>query len=368
MSQNKTQKALFIDTKLGPFTLHNDHPIPKPGHGQLLVRIEAAALNPVDWKIQKLGWFVDKYPVLIGTDIAGVVQEVGEGASKGFAKGDRVVFQGAWSGDMAGFQQYALTNAVTTAKIPSHISFDEASTLPVACAAAVAGFYLAPPSGAGLTPPFNEAGRGKYKGKPAVILGGATSVGQFALQLAKLSGFSPIITTASPKHSDHLKTLGATHILDRRLSTESLSAEIHKITRAGPGGPSSNPNPINFVFDSVSSPTTQQTGLNLLIEGGTLVLVLPSSLKGEPSWDVNHVEVDGKQVYTTLGIWTFPNTKDLGEAFYRSLEGLLERGDVKPNRVEVVHGGLGGIVEGLKRMENDLVSGVKLVVHPQETV
>ncbi|KAG6834714.1 hypothetical protein H0H93_007860, partial [Arthromyces matolae] len=174
-----TQKALFIDTKLGPFTLHTDHPIPKPGHGQLLVRIEAAALNPVDWKIQKLGWFVDKYPVLIGTDIAGVVQEVGEGASKGFAKGDRVVFQGAWSGDMAGYQQYALTNAVTTAKIPSHISFDEASTLPVACAAAVAGFYLAPPSGAGLIPPFNEAGRGKYKGKPAVILGGATSVGQF---------------------------------------------------------------------------------------------------------------------------------------------------------------------------------------------
>ncbi|KAG6825525.1 hypothetical protein H0H93_000573, partial [Arthromyces matolae] len=145
---------------------------------QLLVRVEAVALNPVDWKIQKYGIFLEEYPGLIGTDIAGVVVQVGEEV-KDFVKGDRVVFQGAWAKDLAGYQQYTLTNAVTTAKIPSHLSFDQASTIPVAGAVVVAGFYLNPPNGAGLENPFVPSGRGKYAGKPAIVLGGATSVGQF---------------------------------------------------------------------------------------------------------------------------------------------------------------------------------------------
>ncbi|KAG5716491.1 hypothetical protein E4T56_gene13667, partial [Termitomyces sp. T112] len=172
-----TQKGLFLDAKFAPFTL-KEHSIPKPGPSQLLVRIEATALNPVDWKIQKYGIFIEDYPALIGTDIAGVVEEVGEGTS-GFAKGDRVVFQGGWTVDMAGYQQYTLTNSLTTAKIPSHVSFDQAATIPVAAAAAVAGSYLPQPHGAGLTTPFDASGRGKYAGKPVLILGGATSVGQF---------------------------------------------------------------------------------------------------------------------------------------------------------------------------------------------
>ncbi|KAG6898957.1 hypothetical protein C0993_002327 [Termitomyces sp. T159_Od127] len=109
-----TQKALFLDAKSAPFTL-KEHSIPDPAPGQLLVRIEATALNPVDWKIQKYGIFIEDYPALIGTDIAGVVDEVGQDVS-GFVKGDRVVFQGSWTIDMAGYQQFALTNAATTAK------------------------------------------------------------------------------------------------------------------------------------------------------------------------------------------------------------------------------------------------------------
>ncbi|KAG6859000.1 hypothetical protein C0991_001517, partial [Blastosporella zonata] len=89
------------------------------------------------------------------------------------------VFQGACVRDLAGFQQYTLTYAVTTAKIPPHISFDEAATIPVAAAAAVAGYYLPRPHSGGFTPPFDPSARGKYAGKPLVILGGATSVGQF---------------------------------------------------------------------------------------------------------------------------------------------------------------------------------------------
>ncbi|KAG6840149.1 hypothetical protein C0991_008586, partial [Blastosporella zonata] len=302
-----TQKALFLDNKLGPFTLR-ERPVPKPGPGQLLVKIETTALNPVDWKIQKYGIFLQEsdYPALVGTDIAGVVEEIGEGAS-GFAKGDRV--HGAWANDLAGYQQYTLTYAVTTAKIPSHISFDEAATLPVAITATVAGYYLSQPHGAGLTHPFDPSNQRKYAGKPLVILGGATSVGQFAIQFGKLSGFSPIFTTASTKHESFLKSLGATHVLDRNLSTPALDAEIRKITSS----------PIEVVYDAVSLPDTQATGYSLLADGGRLILVLPPAIEA----------VEGKGIFSVLGLWTFPYSKDLGAEFYRNLTRLLETGDVK---------------------------------------
>ncbi|KAG6827875.1 hypothetical protein H0H92_010144 [Tricholoma furcatifolium] len=347
------QKALFLQSRFGEFSL-GENDIPKPGVGQLLVRIEAVALNPVDWKIQKWGAFVDHFPAVIGTDLAGVVEETGEDVT-GFAKGDRdknsyrgSVFQGGWANDMAGFQQYTLTNVVTTAKIPPHLSFDEAATVPVGVAAAVAGLYLPNPYGAGLTHPFDPSTRGKYASKPLIVLGGATSVGQFAIQVGRLSGFSPIITTASrAKHDSHLKSLGATHILDRNLSSEALAAEIRKITSK----------PLEIVYDAVSVPDTQATGYSLLSDGGSLVIVLAPTIKAE----------EGKHIFHITGMWSFPHSKDLGAKFYNSLSALLETGEIKPNRVEVVSGGLGGILDGLKRLELDQVSGVKLVVHPQET-
>ena len=83
-----TQKALILDAKLGKFGI-NTIPVPKPGPGQILVKIKAAALNPVDWKVQKYGVFVDTYPAILGTDIAGDVEELGEGVTD-LKKGDRV--------------------------------------------------------------------------------------------------------------------------------------------------------------------------------------------------------------------------------------------------------------------------------------
>ena len=83
-----TQKALVIEKKPGNFQLA-DIAIPKPGYGEILVKVQAAALNPSDWKVQKYGAFVDKYPVVLGSDIAGDVEDVGPGVT-GFLKGDRV--------------------------------------------------------------------------------------------------------------------------------------------------------------------------------------------------------------------------------------------------------------------------------------
>lgn len=58
-------------------------------HGEILIKVQATSLNPVDWKIQKYGVFIEKFPAILGTDVAGDVEELGEGVNK-FKKGDRV--------------------------------------------------------------------------------------------------------------------------------------------------------------------------------------------------------------------------------------------------------------------------------------
>ena len=84
-----TQKALILDAKLGNFSVDIAAQVPKPGSGEILVKVKAAALNPIDWKIHKYGFFVEKFPAILGTDIAGDVEEIGEGVTE-FQKGDRV--------------------------------------------------------------------------------------------------------------------------------------------------------------------------------------------------------------------------------------------------------------------------------------
>lgn len=84
-----SQKALFPTKKHGDIIV-DEAPVPKPGRGEVLVKVLAAALNPVDWKVQKLGILVGDYPTILGNDLAGVVEEVGEGVGDRWRAGDRV--------------------------------------------------------------------------------------------------------------------------------------------------------------------------------------------------------------------------------------------------------------------------------------
>jgi NADPH:quinone reductase-like Zn-dependent oxidoreductase len=82
------QKALLLDSQQGNFTLGISK-VYRPGPRQLLLKVKATALNPVDWKIQKFGFFVTDFPAVVGTDISGEVIAVGEGVTK-FKVGDPV--------------------------------------------------------------------------------------------------------------------------------------------------------------------------------------------------------------------------------------------------------------------------------------
>ncbi|KAL0570054.1 hypothetical protein V5O48_011909 [Marasmius crinis-equi] len=341
-----TQKALLLMTEKGSFAL-GTRAVPTVAKGELLVKVKAAALNPVDWKIQKEGRaFLKEYPLVLGMDIAGDVVEIGEGA-RGFQTGDRVLLQGWFDSDYAGFQQYAKVPADITAKIPDSMSYSQAASVPQAFATAAIGLFSTT-SGASLNPNFDKSIQ--FEGQPAVVIGGATSVGQCVIQLLKFSGFSPIITYASAHHTDLLKGLGATHIIDRKsVLIKSLPVEVERVTKTS----------VKTIYDAVSSTETVEASYATLSEGGDLILVLPTARVKSP--------VEGKKVHNVFGGVFTEATRPFGRVMYKKLEQFLEDGTVRPNRVEELPNGLAGITDGLERLRNNEVSGKKLVVLPQET-
>jgi NADPH:quinone reductase-like Zn-dependent oxidoreductase len=88
MSLPKTQKVLHLPAIKQDYVVATAD-VYSPGPGELLVKVEAAALNPSDWKAQETGYYINSYPQIMGSDAAGTVVAVGEGIT-GFQVGDRV--------------------------------------------------------------------------------------------------------------------------------------------------------------------------------------------------------------------------------------------------------------------------------------
>ncbi|KAI0635549.1 GroES-like protein [Trametes polyzona] len=348
-----TQKSLALLAKQGQWTV-TEFPVPTPGPKDVLVKITATALNPVDWKIQAFGLFVTEFPYVGGTDAAGIVDEVGAEVTN-VAKGDRILFQGWFENSKATFQQYAIVPAEIVAKIPDNVSEDQAASVPLGLATVVTGLYNHDPKAKSVSfpAPWEEGGASKFSGKPAFIIGGSSSVGQYAIQMAKLSGFSPIIATSSLRHEEFLKSIGATYVIDRTLPASTIQAEVSKLV----GG-----KPIPFVYDAISLPDTQPLAYDVLAPGGHLLLVLAENISAE-----RKKEGDNKTVVTVFGNVHTPENRAVGVALYSRLTEWLATGKLVPNRVEVLPNGLAGIPDGLERMKQDKVSGTKLIGRPQET-
>ncbi|RPD72429.1 GroES-like protein [Lentinus tigrinus ALCF2SS1-7] len=348
-----TQKALYVPEKQAPFKI-GDAPLYEPGPKEVLVKLFATALNPVDWKIQTYGYFITNYPTILGTDAAGIVEKVGSEVTN-VAKGDKVVFQGWFENKYATFQQYTLVPAEITAKIPENISFDQAASVPLTLATVLIPNFNHNPEGntANFTAPWEEGGKEKYAGKPAFIVGGSSSVGQYAIQVAKLSGYSPIITTASLRNEALLKSFGATAVIDRSLPAPEILAEIQKIT----GG-----KPIEYAYDAISLADTQALAYDALAPGGTLIIVLDESVPAEKK-----KASDDKRVVHAFGSVHPPENRAVGVEIYKRLSEWLRTGVIVPNHVEVLPNGLAGIPDGLQRMKEDKVSATKLIARPQET-
>ncbi|KAF5602478.1 oxidoreductase [Fusarium pseudocircinatum] len=200
--------AAVLPIKQGQLTIQQ-RPVPTPKEGELLVHNAAVAANPSDWRIQALGLSAN-FPAVLGSDLSGVVVSVGPGVTR-FKPGDRVIAfaLGVISEniDKAAFQTYTLLDEAATTHLPDGISFDEGSVLPVGVLTAAIALF----DGLGL--PMREK-TAKEDGA-ILVWSGASAVGVSAVQIAHALGWT-VYATASPKHHEWLKTLGATGAWDYR--------------------------------------------------------------------------------------------------------------------------------------------------------
>lgn len=193
-------KAFVMTRYGGPEVAElRDVPAPVARVGELLVRVHAAGLNPVDFKTrQGMLKVVQRYalPVVMGNELAGVVEAVGAGVS-GFAVGDRV-FARVPKGSMGALAEFAALSADVVAKMPKGLDFTTAAGVPLA----------------GLT--ALQALRDELRlgpGSRVFITGGAGGVGTFAIQLAKWLG-AEVTTTASQRGRELVERLGADVVVD----------------------------------------------------------------------------------------------------------------------------------------------------------
>jgi NADPH:quinone reductase-like Zn-dependent oxidoreductase len=199
-SNAPTMKAVVMNEYGGPEVLkYQDAPKPEPKDDEILVRVIAAAVNPVDTYVRQ-GKFgrraLDNGPAILGYDIAGVVEKTGANARK-FKKGDAVycylsVMRGG------GYAEFAIAKESETGLKPKNISFEEAAAVPLAATTA----WQALIDSAKID-----------KGQMVLVHGGSGGVGSFAIPIAKARG-AKVIATASTAHQPTLKQLGVDQAID----------------------------------------------------------------------------------------------------------------------------------------------------------
>jgi NADPH:quinone reductase-like Zn-dependent oxidoreductase len=163
---------------------------PSPADGELLVRLRAASVNPVDWK-NRTGYREQPLPVILGIDMAGIVEQ---SRADGFAEGD-AVFGKASSGSYA---ELAVGSADAIVQKPDGLSFEQAAALPVAGLTAWQAL-------------FDKAGL--QSGQTVLIAGAAGGVGHLGVQFAKRAG-ARVIGTGSSRSRDFVLGLGADEFVD----------------------------------------------------------------------------------------------------------------------------------------------------------
>ncbi|KAK8093065.1 dehydrogenase azaJ [Apiospora kogelbergensis] len=221
------EKVRPLAVKPGPYT--------PPGPNQILVRVAAVAVNPIEYIKQDLGGLLYgwvKCPHVLGSDVAGTVVEVGgsEEATGRFRPGDRVVGQALGSekkfnnSTMGAFQHYVLLQTNMVSPIPDGLSFEKAAVLPLALSTASCGLFqrdqlaLRHPVAIADTAADDK----KAEKETLIIWGGSTSVGCNAIQLACAAGYE-IVTTCSPRNFDLVKSLGAAAAFDYRDANAAVS-------------------------------------------------------------------------------------------------------------------------------------------------
>ncbi|KAI8809390.1 zinc-binding oxidoreductase-like protein CipB [Cladochytrium replicatum] len=187
-------------------------PTPTPGPEEVLIEVHAIALNPIDVYSQSMGFMIDSYPAVIGSDVGGAVLSVGSSVptSTDIKPGQRVAalapsFVRKGAPDYGAFQKRVIVPYQAVTLLPDSISFTEAAVLPLSVMTAWFGLNTVSVSISTSHSPEDKKG--------FLLWSASGSVGTAVLQVAKSMGFY-VYATASSKHHEYLKTLGAHRLFD----------------------------------------------------------------------------------------------------------------------------------------------------------
>jgi NADPH:quinone reductase-like Zn-dependent oxidoreductase len=235
-----------------------DVPRPEPGPTEVLLRVAAAGVNPVDWKVRARGGIPAELPFTVGWDVAGVIEEVGSGVTW-LAPGDRVFGMPRFPREAACYAEYVVSPSRQLTRIPPWLSDVEAAAIPLA--GLTAWQSLVETCGVGA-------------GSRVLLLGAAGGVGHFAVQIAKARGAWVAGTSSAEKH-DFLAGLGVDEPLDK---DEEIGIRE-----------------VDVMLDAVGG-ETGVAALPAMREGGTLVTLSASAVAGLREAAAGRVRVLGMLV------------------------------------------------------------------------
>ena len=339
-------QAAILPQKGGPFSL-GDRTTSDPNPDEILIEVKAIALNPADYCQRDMGMPpVPIYPAVLGSDVAGLITKKGSNiSSNDFPTGSRVIafassFYQDGSPDHGAFQKYVLARSEGVIPLPDALSFEEGAVFPLAVLTALTGWTTA-----GISLDTKYAPEDK---QAVLIWGGASSVGTFAIQSARSMGFT-VYTTASAKHHEYLKKLGADAVFDYKAS-DVVSQVIDKVKK----------DDVTLRTANCVAPDSLQPTLDVLkvTKGKTTVKVAHTAplLPGAPTLD----GVDVK--FNCPSTDPAERNEHIYKCFHVWLQNGLRSGTVVPSpRVQVEAGGLEGLNQALDRLKAG-VSGTKLVV------
>ncbi|KAF8216944.1 chaperonin 10-like protein [Mycena galopus ATCC 62051] len=338
---------------------------PNPGASQILLKVAYASMIAFDTYITDLGYGVaGQYPIIFGLNAAGTVAKVGEGSS--LTVGDRVMgfsphifSREELEGTM---QEFLVLTDHLCAKVPDNLALDAAATVPDNL---VTAFYTLfdqlslpiPSSFPATSPPPNHD-------IAILIYGAGSTTGQYAIQLLHAAGYTNIVATASAKHHQFLRSLGATHVLD--YASPTLVADIAR-TVGGDGK-------VALAVDSISADSTIAQISQVLRPGGAIGILMPikigdtvavgdAGMRASIPDDQNPFSKDTKIAYVrTL---TYRQNEYLKNNLMPNiLPQLLASGIIQPNRVRLMDQGTfkERVATGLDLLRNNKVSGEKIIV------
>jgi NADPH:quinone reductase len=333
MPDANTMRAAILDHPGAPFRIA---PVarPKPGPGEVLVRIRSSAVNPLDLKIRagQAAHARQPLPAILGIDLAGVVEAVGAGVTA-FRRGDEVFgMTGGVGGLQGSLADYAAVDADLVAPKPANLTMREAAALPLIFITAWEGLV-------------DRAG--VHAGQKVLIHGGAGGVGHVAIQVARVRG-AEIFATGSAASRTFIERLGATAIDYRQMPVETYVAE-----HTGGRG-------FDIIFDTVGG-ATLDASFKAVGRFGHVVSALGWGTHALAPLSFRAASYSG--VFTLLPLLTGEGRAHHGEIL-REATRLVEAGKIVP-LVNPRHFKLAAVDEAYRAIESRSAAG-KIVIEIPE--